>query len=69
MLPPGVAPHWLPYIHVDDADAVVARARKNGGTIMMGPDDVPDIGRFAVIQDPTGGVLAVMKPAPMMSKP
>jgi predicted enzyme related to lactoylglutathione lyase len=61
MLPPGVAPHWLPYVEVDDADAAAARARKNGGTVMMGPEDIPTIGRFAVIQDPTGGVLAVMK--------
>jgi hypothetical protein len=64
-LPPGCAPHWLPYIYVDDADATVERARRHGGTVQFGPEDIQGIGRFAVLHDPTGAALAVMKPAPM----
>jgi uncharacterized protein len=64
-LPPGVPPHWLPYVAVDDADATVARARRLGATIQFGPEDIPGIGRFAVLADPTGAVLAIMKPFPM----
>jgi hypothetical protein len=51
-LPSGVQPHWLPYVHVEDPDATIARARKVGATIAVGPEDIPGIGRFAVLQDP-----------------
>jgi len=67
-LAPGVAPHWLPYVSVDDPDATVARARKLGATIPMACEDIPGVGRFGVVQDPTGAVLAVMKPLPRMQK-
>jgi predicted enzyme related to lactoylglutathione lyase len=63
-LPSGVPPHWLPYVYVDDTDATAARARKLGATIPMNPEDIPGIGRFGVLQDPTGAVLAIMKPLP-----
>ena len=62
---PGTLPHWLPYVFVDDADATIAKARKHGATIQFGPEDIPGVGRFGVLQDPTGAVLAVMKPLPM----
>ena len=61
---PGASPHWLPYVFVDDADATLAKARKLGATVHVGPEDIPGIGRFGVFQDPTGAVLAVMKPRP-----
>jgi len=63
-LPAGAAPHWLPYVAVDDPDATIARARKLGATIPMDPEDIPGAGRFGVFQDPTGAVLAIMKPLP-----
>jgi len=61
----GTPPHWLPYVHVADPDAVVARAKRLGGTIATGATDIPGIGRFAVLVDPTGATFAVMKPVPM----
>jgi predicted enzyme related to lactoylglutathione lyase len=61
---PGASPHWLPYVFVDDADTTLAKAGKLGGTVHVGPEDIPGIGRFGVLQDPTGAVLAVMKPRP-----
>jgi predicted enzyme related to lactoylglutathione lyase len=67
-LPPGVPPHWLPYVFVDDADATIALARKRGATIQFGPEDIPGVGRFGVLQDPTGAVLAVMKPSPRQAE-
>ena len=63
-LPSGVPPHWLPYVYVDDTDATIARAKRNGATIPTGPADIPGVGRFGVLKDPTGAVLAVMKPLP-----
>jgi predicted enzyme related to lactoylglutathione lyase len=63
-LPTGAAPHWLPYVNVDDVDATIERARKLGARIPVEPENVMDVGRLAVLEDPTGAVLAVMKPNP-----
>lgn len=52
---------WMPYISVDDLGAAVARARELGGTVQVEPMPVPGHGRFAVIQDPTGGVVGLWK--------
>jgi predicted enzyme related to lactoylglutathione lyase len=58
-----VPPMWLPYVAVDDCDAASARAGKHGGAVKVPPTDVPTVGRFAVLADPTGAALAVIKPA------
>jgi len=63
-LPGGMPPHWLPYVEVDDPDATIARARKLGAKVPLPPEDIPGIGRFGVLEDPTGAVLAVMKALP-----
>ncbi len=63
-LPAGVRPHWLPYVHVADADETIARARKLGATILRGPEDVPTVGRIAALQDPMGAAIAIIKPMP-----
>jgi uncharacterized protein len=67
-LPPGTAPHWLPYVVSDDVDAAAARAKRAGGTVLMGPEDILDVGRVAVLKDPTGAAFSVMKPAPRGKK-
>lgn len=61
----GAAPHWMPYVYADDPDQTIARAKELGGVAVVEPTDIPDIGRFSVLRDPTGAVLAVMKPRPM----
>jgi predicted enzyme related to lactoylglutathione lyase len=63
-LAPGAPPHWLPYVFVDDPDATIAKAKRLGATIQLGPEDIPGVGRFGVLQDPVGAMLAVMKPRP-----
>jgi predicted enzyme related to lactoylglutathione lyase len=63
-LSPGVKPHWLPYVLVDDPDAMLVRAKKLGATVRMGPEDIPGVGRFGIIEDPTGARLSLMKPLP-----
>ena len=55
----GARPHWLPYITVDDVDGAAARAAALGGTVLVPPTDIPDIGRFAVIRDPTDALVAI----------
>ena len=54
------------YVFVDDTDAIAGRARVRGANIEMPPTDIPTIGRIAVLRDPTGAALAMIKPAPGM---
>src|SRR6184192_4095337 len=55
----GIPPHWMSYVAVEDADQTAARARQLGGTIIVQPFDVMELGRMAVIQDPTGAPFAL----------
>jgi uncharacterized protein len=56
-----VPPYWLTYFAVSDADATVAKAQKLGAKTFVPPTDIPNTGRFAVLQDPQGAVFAVIK--------
>ncbi len=53
--------HWLVYIAVDDTDAMVAKATELGAKVFAPPMDIPGTGRFAVIQDPQGAALGIIK--------
>jgi len=55
----GIPPHWNVYISVDDVDRVAKEAEQAGGTILAPPFDVMELGRMAVIQDPTGGAVSL----------
>lgn len=57
----GVPPHWMSYVTVADVDATAQKAKDLGGEVKVEPQDIPEIGRFAVIQDPTGAVFSVIK--------
>ena len=58
---PGAPPHWLPYIAVENVDASAKKAETLGATICVPPSDIPDVGRFSVIADPTGGTFGIYK--------
>ncbi|MEV6113951.1 VOC family protein [Streptomyces sp. NPDC052109] len=45
---------WNVSFLVTDADAAARRVEEAGGTVVLGPLDVFDVGRFAVALDPTG---------------
>ena len=55
----GIPPNWLSYALVKNADESAAKAKELGGTLMKEPFDVMDVGRMAVVQDPTGAVFAL----------
>lgn len=57
--PAHVPPHWLPYLHADDVDAAAAKVAALGGKVVQPPADIPNIARFAVVMDPTGGAFAL----------
>jgi predicted enzyme related to lactoylglutathione lyase len=56
---------WNFYIHTDDVDATTRAVEAAGGKIAMQPLDVPDQGRMAVFQDPTGAYISVWQPTKM----
>jgi predicted enzyme related to lactoylglutathione lyase len=64
----GAPPHWLGYVAVPDVDATAARAKELGGRVVHGPADIPDVGRFAILADPQGAVLAAFRGAQEMSR-
>lgn len=53
-------PYWFPFIEVDDVDARLAKARAAGAMILQEPEDVPNVGRVAVLRDPTGAAVGWM---------
>jgi uncharacterized protein len=55
------AAHWIEYVHVSDVDGTVRNAKELGATVHAAPQDIPKIGRFAVLGDPTGAAFAVFK--------
>jgi predicted enzyme related to lactoylglutathione lyase len=55
-------PHWNCYVTVESVDAVAERAGGLGANVMMEPFDVMDVGRMAVIADPTGAALCMWEP-------
>ena len=57
-------PYWASYLNVADADAEAKAIKAAGGAIHFGPEDIPTVGRFAVVGDPQGAVYMILAPAP-----
>jgi uncharacterized protein len=53
---------WNSYVTVASADAAAARAGELGATVLAEPFDVFDVGRMAVIADPTGAAFCLWEP-------
>ncbi len=51
---------WLIYIKVADADAAAQRAIEAGGQVIDGPRSMGAAGRFVVVKDPVGAVVALV---------
>ena len=60
----GAVPAWEGYIAVADVDAAAARIAAAGGQIHRPPDDIPGIGRFAVMADPHGASFTLFRGTP-----
>jgi len=58
----GIPPHWLSYVSVKSADESAAKVEGLGGNVVQPAFDVMDVGRMALIQDPTGAMLALWEP-------
>ena len=53
-----VPPHWMSYICVEDVDKTLAKAKSLGATEKVPVTEVKDMGRLAIIMDPTGAHIA-----------
>jgi predicted enzyme related to lactoylglutathione lyase len=56
---PGIPDIWLPYVLVDDVTASTKKAKALGATIAKDVTEVPDMGWFSVITDPTGATFGL----------
>jgi len=54
----GAHPSWRAYITTPDADATTAAATQLGGRVVVPPQSIPTVGRFATLADPQGAVFA-----------
>jgi len=53
-------PTWSACVTVDDMDATAAKVGTLGGKILRSPMNIPDVGRFCVLQDPQGGTIGAI---------
>jgi predicted enzyme related to lactoylglutathione lyase len=56
----GMPANWGVYVTVDDVDASAKLAVELGGKVCMPPQDIPEVGRFCVLQDPQGAVVSII---------
>ena len=53
-------PYWTSYIRTPDVDATTGQATAKGGSALMPPTDIPNVGRFSVLTDPAGDAFCAM---------
>jgi predicted enzyme related to lactoylglutathione lyase len=59
----GVPSHWLAYFATNDVDGFTKKVTALGGKQIAPPTDIPNIGRFSIVQDPQGATFALYKNA------
>lgn len=60
---PGAPSAWLAYVDVDDVKAATAKAVSLGATVLKDVNEVPGMGWFSIILDPTGAALGLWQAA------
>ena len=53
---PIMPPIWMPYFMVHKIDPVVIKSKELGGKVHIEKQDVPETGKFSLIEDPTGAM-------------
>ncbi len=56
------SPQWVPYISVENTEEFMTKAQSAGGHVLAPISPVLEAGEAAVIQDPTGAILAIWHP-------
>ena len=60
---PGAPSMWLPYVDVADVKAAMEKARSLGAKVAKDVTEVPQMGWFSIIEDPTGAHLGLWQTA------
>jgi predicted enzyme related to lactoylglutathione lyase len=60
----GTTPYWRGYIGTEDIDATVALAASLGARVVQPAQDVPTVGRVALLADPEGATFGLFRPLP-----
>jgi predicted enzyme related to lactoylglutathione lyase len=60
--PQEMPPNWGIYFATPEVDAVADKVKAAGGQAYMGPEDMPEVGRLAVLADPQGAAFGVVNP-------
>ena len=61
----GMPTHWLSYVSVKNADVTVKSAELLWMNIKLPVTDIPDVGRFAVLEHAATGAFAILEPKSM----
>ena len=56
---PGAPSLWLAYVLVDDIKASTQKAQSLGATVMRDVTEVPGMGWFSIVTDPTGAIFGL----------
>ena len=59
---PGAPSAWLAYVLVDDLKDATEKAKANGASVLRDITEVPNMGAFAIITDPTGANIGIWQP-------
>jgi uncharacterized protein len=59
---PDALPQWVPYVMVDDVAASTKKAKSLGATVLQDVTEIPNIGWFSMLLDPTGAAFALFRP-------
>ena len=60
----GLPQQWLIYVTIDDLDDSIAACERHGGKVVFGPRDSETMGRWCVVEDPAGAVMALTELTP-----
>ncbi|HTX39229.1 MAG TPA: VOC family protein [Bryobacteraceae bacterium] len=59
---PGAPSAWLAYVGVDDVRASTEKAKTLGARLLVDVTEVPGMGWFSILMDPTGATFALWQP-------
>jgi predicted enzyme related to lactoylglutathione lyase len=58
----GKVPFWHSYIAVENVDECAKRSVSLGGSVLVSPHEIPDVGRVCVVANPIGAIIHLMQP-------
>jgi predicted enzyme related to lactoylglutathione lyase len=57
-----VPPHWLSYVNVPNVEDTTSKAKTLGANVFVPPMEIPNTGKFSILADPQGAVIALYQP-------